>query len=496
MTSSIAKGLATTCVLGIVGCATVPKDAGFATVQRQVTHRTGQRAVWHRGQDDQISGAVATLLSGELSADKAVQITLLNNRNLQATYEELGVAQAELVSAALLKNPTLTAEVRFPKDPSLPFDIDLTQNFLDLFFLPVRKRIASAQFEATKWRVTSEVINVVAEARSAFYRAQSAEQLVELRQSVLKATDASYEVAKRLHDAGNITDRNLASEQAAHEQAKIDLAKAEAEAIDTREELNTVMGVWGAETQWKLSPRLPALPQNEVAPTGLETLAIQQRADLAAAREEIVAFAQSAGLANSSGLFPEASGTVHWSGEPDGSRSIGPGIELPLPLFNQGQPAIAAAQARLRQSQDRYAALAVQIRSDVRRARNRMLTARAQADEQRKVVLPLRHQIVEQAQLEYNAMAINVFELLQTKQAEIDAGTSYVESLRDYWLARTELEKAVGGRLPGDADSAKTPFGSEPQGRRQATSQPALAPAASQPSEDQPQHQHHHWMHE
>ena len=40
--------------------------------------------------------------------------------DFQATYEELGIAQAELVEAGLLHNPTLGAEVRFPKHVRLP----------------------------------------------------------------------------------------------------------------------------------------------------------------------------------------------------------------------------------------------------------------------------------------------------------------------------------------------------------------------------------------
>jgi cobalt-zinc-cadmium efflux system outer membrane protein len=105
-----------------------------------------------------------------------------------------------------------------------------------------------------------------------------------------------------------------------------------------------------------------------------------------------------------------------------------------------------------------------------------MLAMRAQAQQQIKVVIPLRHQIVEQSQLEFNAMQIGVFELLQAKQSEIDAGREYVESLRDYWLARTELEKALGGRLPV----------------AEATTQPATSPATSQPVQPQHQHQHQH----
>jgi cobalt-zinc-cadmium efflux system outer membrane protein len=147
-------------------------------------------------------------------------------------------------------------------------------------------------------------------------------------------------------------------------------------------------------------------------------------------------------------------------------------VSVPLPIFNQGQPAIAAAEARLRQAQHRYAALAVQVRGDVRRARNNMLAARDLAEQYSRVIVPLRHQIVQHNLLQYNAMQIGVFELLQSKQAEIDAGREYVESLKGYWLARVELERAVGGRLPTT---------------RSAT-QPATAPAAIDASAE---HHHH-----
>jgi cobalt-zinc-cadmium efflux system outer membrane protein len=69
----------------------------------------------------------------------------------------------------------------------------------------------------------------------------------------------------------------------------------------------------------------------------------------------------------------------------------------------------------------------------------------------------LRHQIVEQNQLQLNAMRIGIFELLQSKQAEIDAGREYVEALKGYWIARAELERAVGGRLPATGPGIASP---------------------------------------
>jgi cobalt-zinc-cadmium efflux system outer membrane protein len=444
-----ARYLLMTAVALVGGCVAVPKDAGFRDVRAEVAQRTGRRVDWNQGTaaDRAVADAIRTMLRDELTADMAVQIALLNNQTLQATYEDLGIAQAELVEAGVLKNPTFSAEVRFPKSPQLPFEFDVTQSFLDLLYLPMRKRVAAAAFEAEKLRVTHEVLEVVARVKTAFYRAQGAAQLIEMRKSIAQATDASYDAATRLHDAGNVTDLALAQERALHEQARIDLAKAEAEALDAREELTALMGLWGADVAWTTAPRLPDVPQADVPEQGLESLAVSNRLDLAAARRQLEATARGLGLTQSTALFSEVNVFAHFERDSDGTKTLGPGIELPLPIFNQGQPAVAAAEARLRQSQRRYAALAVEIRSQVRRARNKMAAARDRAGYYGRVVVPLRHEIVQQTQLQYNAMGVGIFQLLEAKRDEIDSGREYVEALTDYWVARSELERAVGGRL-------------------------------------------------
>ena len=465
----------------LAGCASVPRDAGFPSVQQAVMDRTGRRIQWNQGSDGdkQVADAVRAMLRRELAVDDAVQVGLLNNQSLQATYEELGIAQAELVEAGLLKNPMLSAEVRFPKYHALPFNIDVSRSFIDLLLMPLRKRAAGAGFEAAKLRVIHEVLSMAANVKAAFYRAQGAGQLVEMRRSIVMATDASLDAARRLHEAGNTTDLSLANEQALHEQTKIDLAKAERESLEAREELSALMGVWGGDIGWTIAPRLPQLPSEEIDPAHLESLAIEQRTDIGAARYDVDVVAANLGLTRSTALFPDFSVGGHLEKETDGATSVGPTIQMPLPIFNQGQPAIAAAQARLRQAQRRYAAMAVQIRSEVRRARNNLLAARDLAEDYSRVIVPLRHQIVRQNQLQFNAMQIGVFELLQSKQAEIDAGREYVEALKGYWLAQVELERAVGGRLPA------TRLTTQPT---TATRPPATAPAAV----DAPAEHHHH----
>jgi cobalt-zinc-cadmium efflux system outer membrane protein len=435
-------------IFGVAGCAHVDPNPAFRELANTVHLRTGKRVQWNRGsaEDAQAQAAVASLLSRPLTADSAVQVALLNNHNLQATYEELGIAQADLVEAGLLRNPIFTFERRFPGQA---MEMDLLKEFIDLLLLPLRKRIAAAQFEAAKLRVGHEILSVAGEVRAAFYEHQGDQQLVDLRKTVAEATERSAETALRMQQAGNLKNLDLATEQASHAQAKIELAKAQSEAVQTREKLNKLMGAFGAQTNWTVASRLPELPGGEVSTSQLESRAIQQRLDLAAARQEFIAQARSLGIARADAILQQAEVGAHYEREIEGRYSIGPSVNVPIPIFNQGQAASAKASAKMRQGQQRYLALAADIRSDVRAARDRMLLARQRVEYFKSTALPTRTRVTEESQLEYNAMQIGPFQLLQAKQEEVKTGADSVGALRDYWVARAELQKAVGGSLSG-----------------------------------------------
>jgi cobalt-zinc-cadmium efflux system outer membrane protein len=260
-----------------------------------------------------------------------------------------------------------------------------------------------------------------------------------------------------MHEAGNLRDLDLASEQATNAQAKIELAKAQAGAVQSREKLNKLMGAFGTQTNWTVAPRLPELPGSDISTSQLESRAIQQRLDLAAARQQFVAEARARGIARAEAILQGAEIGGHYEHEIEGSvHSIGPSVNVPIPIFNQGQPASARANAKTRQAAQRYLALAADIRSDVRAARDKMLLARRQVAYFKSTALPMRTRVTQESQLQYNAMQITPFQLLQAKQEEVKAGADYVEALRDYWVARAELEKAVGGSLTGKFTSLQT----------------------------------------
>jgi outer membrane protein, heavy metal efflux system len=127
---------------------------------------------------------------------------------------------------------------------------------------------------------------------------------------------------------------------------------------------------------------------------------------------------------------------------------VGPVLSVPIPLFDQGQARIGRALGELRRAQQEYYALGVRIRAVARAAQDRLQGAQDRALYYRDILLPLQERIVNEAQLQYNAMQIGILQLLRDREQQIETGVAYVEALRDYWLARADLEQLLSGRLP------------------------------------------------
>jgi len=432
------------------GCAAVNARLGLPDVQRLVAERANASVSWPETAEEraQVGHTVHGILGEELTVASAVRLALLHNRNLQAVYQELGIAQAELVQAGLLPNPVLSANVRFGVGPGTGAELGLVQELISILQIPLKKRVAAANLERAKVEVAGAVLDLVLDVKAAFYELQAAQQMLELRRSVADATGFSRLVAERQHEAGNLSDLELRTEQALHEESKVELAIAEAAVLEDRETLNALLGLWGGQTTWSIGARLPSLPREDLSGKGLESRAVAQRLDLVVARTQGLSQVAQLRLNRFYGLIPSGSTGVTSEREPDdGIWHLGPSIDVPLPIFDQNQALIASTAARLRASEERVAALAVEIRADVRRVRVRLEAARQRAAYYEAVLLPLESDVVEETQRQYNAMQIGPLQLVQAKRDQIDVGRRYIETLGEYWAARTELERAVGGEL-------------------------------------------------
>jgi cobalt-zinc-cadmium efflux system outer membrane protein len=449
----------------ISACAQVPKEAGFGDVQGLVGQRIDYRLHWNQETEahQKVERAIEELLKNKLMPDTAVQIALLNNPNLQAVYEELGIIQADVVEAGLLENPVLFGQARLPNrsEASTNYEFGITQNFLNILMLPARKKLSAIRFEQTKLHLADEVIRLAAEVRKSYFFTLAAQQIRDLRNEISRAAGNSFALAQRLYSAGNIGDLELAKENAHFEQARLESANSETILLDTREQLTRLMGLWGSHVNWSLPERLPDIPTDEIPPERLESTAIENRLDLAAERKAVEALAQALGITIDWRWVGHIEVGVSTERDTDRTWVSGPSLAIELPLFNQRQAEISRLEAQLRRSRKRLAAQAIEIRSEVRSLRNRLIMQRNLVSHYRQIVIPLRERIVDLTLKKYNYMLIGAFDLLMAKQQEFEAYQNYIEAVRDYWAFRADMQRSLGGRLPA-IDRGQSDFQTNP----------------------------------
>jgi cobalt-zinc-cadmium efflux system outer membrane protein len=423
----------------LAACASVPRDAGLSEVQQAVSART-QQDVTQKPDDARLR----TMLQDELSADEAVAIAMANNPRLQVTLAELGIARADLIEASTIANPIFEFELRIPGEPYRPYELRLAQTLVDLIQLPRRRAAGRAAFDAAQMRVTSEVLRFGADVRATYYDVVAASQHVEQSRTIVEAARTAAEVAIKQHAVENITDLDLENEQALYEQARLDLARMERQLLVAREGLARSIGLRDASIEWRVPAAFPELPPSELDPSQLEELAAQQRLDLAIARRELEVAERQVPLARLAALR-DANLDVHYEREPSGEHTVGPGIELPIPIFDTGRAARTRAEARFLRARHALNALTSESSSRLRTAGATLAEARARVEYYRDVLLPRRRRIVELTKLEHNAMLIGIFQLLEARQNEARAESDSIEAQREYWRARIDLDRALHG---------------------------------------------------
>ena len=399
---------------------------------------------------------VHRLLQKQLSADTAVQIALLNNRDLQSSYASLGIAQADLVEAGLLENPVFSYTYYTGGAGSI-VEASIVQDFVSVLSLSVRKKVGQAVADRVVAETAQRVLDLAWQVRTQYYVVVGDSQALDLMRQIVSATDAAAELARRQLAAGNLNRRDQAVQQAFYAQALLDASQAEMQLSSDREKLNRLMGLWGGQTRWSVPARLPRVPASLPSFDEIESQAISQRLDLAAAKKEAESTAQALTLTQQFRYLDALGIGVAYKREPGAGNFVGPTVQLGLPIFNQGQAKVARMEAEYRRSQERVAALAVAIRSETREARERLTAMQQVVQHYTQVLLPLQQTILSETLKSYNGMLTGVYELLLTKQMQVQTARQYVAANRDFWLAWADLERAAGGSLALAATAVPEP---------------------------------------
>lgn len=432
----------------LTGCTTISQNEAFDSLNQLTTAQGGKNLQWIKTPQEaaNIDETVRALLSKPLTQENALRIMLINNRALQQTYENIGIAQSELVEAGLMRNPLLGYSIGHSNGVTKS-TLSVEVAFLDLLWIPLRRELGGLALEESILSVGDNVLKSARDTKKSYIDARVAEEKVRLYRSILKSNEASFQLAIRQYTAGNLSKRGMLKVQDSYERARIESIKLEHENAAAREALNKLLGVYGAQTYYTLSME----PLKRIEPTmsesGLEKRAIADRLDIRSAMKSVDYAAKQAGYTENTRLLDEAELSIESEKVTGESRLNSYGIKLPVPIFDFGQARVSKSQALYNQNVHRLYETAVNIRSEVREGYAQLRYTYDIARSYDEVIVKTNQQILEETQLFYNGMLDGIYELLEDQRRAGEAKMEALDALGTYQKAQADLEYTIGGKL-------------------------------------------------
>src|SRR5713226_2179704 len=211
--------------------------------------------------------AVQRLLLRSLTVDTAVQIALLNNRGLQASYNELALAEAEVIQDSLPPNPTFSIS-RIVGDGAMEIERQVVGDILALATLPFRSEIARQRFQEAQLRAAEETLRLAADVRRVYYRAVAANELVGLLTDAKSTAEATAQLAEKLGQTGALNKLDQAREQVFYAETTADLATLRQDATKLQGAADPTARIVGRRSRPPAAAKVagPAAPSTFAAP--------------------------------------------------------------------------------------------------------------------------------------------------------------------------------------------------------------------------------------
>ncbi|WP_062236733.1 TolC family protein [Aureimonas sp. N4] len=443
----------------------LPQD-GFETVALRSGQVTGKETAWvqDRRQAAAVDAKVRRLMEGKyLGADAAVQVALLNNKGLQASYADIGISVADLWQETL---PPLNPRI------SLSYGtVDFTRtveglvvsNIIALITRERRLDVATARVHAAQLGAVLRTLEVASQTRRAWIEAVAAWENVALLNRAKVAADAAAELAAGLGGSGAMTKADQAREQVFYAELAGRTATARLEARLAKERLVRLLGLYGRDVDFEVPNALPRLPRAVAKREGIEAEALRSRVDVQLAKLQLDALAKSYGLTKATryvsdlelgaGIEAEEEVEENEDGGKERKTTLSPAVEasLTIPIFDSGQARLRKAEFEYLRAANLLAERGVNIRSEARSAYQAYRSGFDIARHYQNSVLPLRTTLEKEAVLTYNGMITSTFELITDTRERVEANIAALEARKEFWLADEGLTSAVfgGGETDG-----------------------------------------------
>lgn len=447
------------CASVIPSAYTEPK-AGFADVSAQTSNAIGKRTAFalSQAENDTLKKQVHGMVHRKtISADTAVQVALLNNKGLQASYTNVGLSAADAWQQATPENPIASIGVLGIGAPELvayrAIEGLIRANILDATTRKQRMALADTGFRQAQLTAVNDTLTLANQTRQAWIAAVAAFETAGYLSRAKATSDAGSELARKLGETGALNKAGQAREHAFNAELAGQLAQARLSAIKSKENLTRLMGLWGTDVDYYIPDALPALPNSLGRIPNIEAKALRNRVDLRVAKLGLDAQAQAFGLTEQTRLVSdlEIVGGAELEREVDDGGDIEnvvtPQVELEfaIPIYDTGKARMRKAELSYLQAANVLAESAVNVRSEARGAEEAYHASYKIARHYRDVLVPLRQTVEEEGLLSYNGMITNTFELLTDVREKLGASLEAANAKRDFFMAQAELTAAIFG---------------------------------------------------
>ena len=425
------------------GCATVPQDAGMSNVQQIVDDMIGiDSKVSAINPDNALTiDQVNTLLLEPLGLTDTELISIQTNPLIKTSILQVGIAEADYAQAGRMENPGFSYEWFSGEDYSstLLFDIG------GLLLMPLKRDIEARRLERARYEAAGSVINHLAETRRAWINAVAEKQQTRLMERVLESVEAGNNLTRQMSALGHSSVIDAAESEIFLSEVKTAMARQRLAEGNSREVLIKQLGMWGSQARALIVPtELPKLPESLPEIYSVEGEAIENRIDVQIAKANLESMAKSLKLTKTNPFLTAVEfGRVLEKTE--GEKERGYELELRIPIFDGGGVQNKKARFLLEQAQAQAEAIAISAASNARSALAIYQSNWEIAKHTEESLLPIRKRISQEQLLMYNGMLISVFDLLDDVRTATDVEVAYLNAVRDFWLAETNLQQALTG---------------------------------------------------
>lgn len=487
----------------VVACAAVKPSDDFQEARALIRDRTNSADVFDPEAEEMTAQKVQNLLTDGLTIDDAVCVALLNNRGLQALFQEIGVSRADVVQSSLFTNPTLSLGARFPEGGARPeLTAGIAQQIADLWQIPVRKKIAEARLDQTIFSIAQHANELAAAVRRKYTLLAAALRAEEIERKSVDLAQQSLDLIRTRFEIGESDPFDVHLVEGQLLSAQVELASLESERKAMEIGLARALGLSRDMPELTIVDSLPSPVRRKMDVNGLLLRAAAERLDVRVAALSVDA-AESELVKQCRNVFPSV--VVGLTGErterrglpdrdvladtarasiaagqltapsiqPQSQRDqqrrqfidalLGPTLSITLPLWDQNQAGVAKAKFQVIQRRKQLDDLLDTVAEQVRLAALRVDRAGSLIQFFDDQVIPRSSENVERSQAVYQSGQQGILVWIDAQEGLIAHQRRLIATQSDYSLALIDLELSVGGRLAtGEETTAAQPIAIAP----------------------------------